>query len=98
MPGRSEADTVRSIARLFGRGKKETECEHVRGLSSDYVDTDLDKASMSRVDDHLGRCRLCRAFVDTLRATVNLLRSTPKSMAPESLRGRVLERVRKANE
>ena len=89
---------VRSIARLFGRGKEETECEHVRGLSSDYVDTDLDKASMSRVDDHLGRCRFCRAFVDTLRATVNLLRSTPKSTAPESLRGRVLDGVRKANE
>jgi predicted anti-sigma-YlaC factor YlaD len=89
---------VRSIARLFGRGKEEAECQHVRGLSSDFLDSELDEASMSRVSDHLGGCRFCRVFFDTLRATLNLLRSTPKSTAPESLRGRVLDSARKADE
>ena len=83
---------VSRLTGIFRRQDKEPDCEEVRSLSSDYIDEELDEPTKKRVGSHLSKCGPCDAFMRTLRATVNLLRATPKRDAPDGFR----ERVRKA--
>ena len=79
---------------LFSRNDADTDCQEVRDLSSDYIDDELDRASRGRVSEHIGRCGPCNAFINTLRATINMLRSTPRHDAPEGFPDRVRDAVR----
>ena len=58
-------------------------------MSSDYIDGELDHEQSDSVKDHLAWCAPCRAFINTLRATVGLLGSTPEEGAPPALRARL---------
>ena len=82
------------LFRIFRRKKEEADCAEVRELSSEYIDEELDQASTSRLRRHLEMCGPCNSFVNTLRATVRLLRSTPKREAPDDFRQRVRERLK----
>ena len=84
---------VSGILRIFKRRKEDADCAEVRELSSDYIDEDLDQASTNRLRRHLEMCGPCNAFVNTLRATVRLLRNTPKHGAPDGFRQRVRVRL-----
>ena len=84
---------VSGILRIFRRRKEDADCAEVRELSSEYIDEELDQPSTSRLRRHLEMCGPCNAFVNTLRATVRLLRSTPKRGAPDEFRQRVRERL-----
>ena len=85
---------VSRFLRVFSRMGGDKDCREVRDLSSDYIDGELDSAAQGRVREHLGRCGPCNAFVNTLRATVNILRSTPKTDAPEGFRERVRDAIK----
>ena len=76
---------------IFGRG--EADCPEVRAASSDYIDADLGERQRARIDSHLEKCPLCRAFVNTMRATVNLLKSAFESRPPEGFKQRIKERI-----
>ena len=65
------------------------ECGHVRELSSDFIDDDLDEADRKRIREHLEWCGLCLAFINTLRATVSLLGSTDTPEPPSELKDRI---------
>ena len=78
---------------LFNREDKDPDCGEIRGLSSDYIDGDLDAATAGRVKGHLEWCGPCNAFVNTLRATVNMLRATPRRKAPDGFRNRIREKL-----
>ena len=85
------------ISRLVGllRKKDEDDCVHVRELSSEYIDEELDEASVRRISSHLEGCGPCQAFFRTFKATVELLRSSRQSgAAPEGFRKRVLDSIR----
>lgn len=84
---------VSRIVDLF-RGKKQDDHDWVQSVSSDYVDDDLDDEAVSKVDTHLEWCPPCRSFVNTLRATVGLLGSTPRETPPSSLVDRIREKIR----
>ena len=77
---------------LFKR--KEADCPEVRAASSDFLDGDMGRRERGRIAAHLEKCAPCRAFVNTLRATVDLLRSTPAPEPPEGLEQRIRERLR----
>ncbi len=79
---------------LFKRGDEDPDCHEVRGLSSDYIDGELDHASEERVAKHLEWCGPCNAFISTLRTTVDMLRSMPKREASDSFRERVRQAVK----
>ena len=81
------------ITGIFKRREKDLDCEEVRGLSSDYIDEELDQATTDNLSSHLDWCGPCNAFVNTLRATVRMLRGMPKSEAPSGLRQRVRENL-----
>ena len=86
------------VSRLIGMFKRhgmDDDCLEVRDRSSDFVDEDVDDATGQRIRLHIGRCGPCNSFINTLRATVNLLRSTPKKEPTEGFRARVLENIRK---
>ena len=86
------------VSRLFGLFKRRTvedDCEEIRGLSSDYIDEDLEPVVRERVKSHLDWCPPCNAFVNTLRTTVGILRATPKRNGPGDLRQRIRENIRK---
>ena len=80
----------RIVSRLLRRDN-EPDCEEVRGLSSDYIDGDLDQPHAVRIGFHLDKCGPCRAFMNTLRATVALLRSTSAKKAPPGFSAKVRE-------
>ena len=85
------------VSRIIGflkRRMMKDECEEIRGLSSDYIDDDLDEVVRGRVKSHLDWCPMCTAFVKTLRTTVGLLRATPKTKAPSNLRQQIRENIR----
>lgn len=84
------------VSRFTGifKRNKEPDCQHVRDLSSDYIDEELNPDMVEKVRTHLGWCAPCRAFVRTLRATVELLRASPKREAPDSLRDQLRETLR----
>ena len=81
-----------AIRRLFRRG--DDEHARVMGLSSEYLDGELEAGPAEMVERHIGVCPPCRAFVNTLRATVSMLGSMAQGEAPAGLRERVREAVR----
>jgi anti-sigma factor RsiW len=82
------------FANLLGRRRAEEECIEARGLSSDFIDGEVDSEAARKVKAHLSRCRLCRAFFSTLSATIDLLESARDLGAPPAFRERLLHRLR----
>ena len=74
--------------------EEESGCTQVRELCSEYVDGDLDGSAAGHLSIHFGECGPCRAFLDTLKATVALLRIPQHHRAPDSLRARVKENIK----
>ncbi len=81
------------IKRLFKQKTKETDCRDVHELSSDYIEAELIPEAADKIRRHLNWCPPCSAFVATLRATVNLLRSFSSAEAPSELRQRITRRL-----
>ena len=84
---------VSRFLRGFRRPKMDVDCEEVRRLSSDYIDAELEQSSAGKVRGHLERCGPCSAFINTLRATVELLSSIGKRRADGGFRRRVRESI-----
>lgn len=82
------------LSGLFKREKIESECREIRELSSGYLDGDIDRTMIDRVASHLDKCPPCRAFVNTLKRTIDLMRGIPKQEAPEGFRQQVLESLK----
>jgi len=81
------------ISGLFGRRKEGDECDHFRGLTSDFIDNELDPEERDRLLTHLEWCGLCMAFINTLRATVNMLGSSDAPDTPPALKDDIRARI-----
>ena len=84
------------IKRFLNPGR--ADCAEVRNLASDYLADDLSPKKRSTVHDHLSRCGPCRAFVDTLAATISLLTQIPRVAAPASFKQTIIERAKKSDQ
>ena len=82
---------ISRLRALFG--KPEADCAETRAAASDFVDGELDAGAESRIARHLDKCPLCAAFVRTLRATVEMLRSTPVAAPPAGFAERLAIRL-----
>ena len=58
----------------------------VRVLLSSYVDGQVSDAETRRVEEHLASCAECRRDLETLRATVGLLKGLPEVVPASALR------------
>ena len=74
---------------------RQPDCEHVQGMSSDFIDDELDAGAKRKVVAHLEWCGPCTTLINTLRATVRLLRSTPKEVPPADFKERLRESIRR---
>jgi hypothetical protein len=61
----------------------------VRALSSDFIDDELDPDERDWLVAHLEWCGLCMAFINTLKATVSMLRSSERPEPPADLKDRI---------
>jgi anti-sigma factor RsiW len=77
--------------------RRDRECEQVRALMSDYVDSELHADAKRRVDDHVGMCPRCRRVLANLRYTLERVRGladrTPPGAEDEAA---VTERIQAA--
>lgn len=92
MPPRAEA--ARSASRASRRGLDTTSrdtrsCSRVVTLLADYLDNRLAADERTRLEEHLGGCGECAAYVGTFRSTVSLLQSLTDEDLPEELRLRL---------
>ena len=82
------------IARLTALFKRGPECRDIRMAASDYIDGDLRETQVERVRAHLGACKACEAFVDTLVETVRLLGTMRhEEPAPAGLKNAIRIRI-----
>jgi anti-sigma factor RsiW len=68
---------------------------------SEYIDNELDPGICAGLEEHLDDCPPCRAFLESLRRTVDLTRELPKQKLPEEIRQELVEayrRLRDGNE
>lgn len=65
------------------------ECPRIVSLLSDYIDGRLPADVRSDLEQHLGGCAECSAFVGSFRSTVALLQSLNEEDLPEELRLRL---------
>jgi len=66
----------------------------VRARMSEYLGGTLGPNEYTRVDQHIGACRACAAYLATLRKTVELVGSLPPPTAPSGAREAILRRAR----
>lgn len=82
----------RVFRRIFHRG--EPDCREVRQLGSDFLEDGLAPQRRSAVQAHLDKCGPCRAFIETLSATIGMLARTPRTTPPSSFKENLLERIK----
>jgi predicted anti-sigma-YlaC factor YlaD len=69
-----------------------------RDVSSDYVDGEVTGDALVKANSHLDKCGPCRAFLDTLKATVKMLKSSRQEKAPPALKSEILENLKLRND
>lgn len=68
---------------MFGLGRR-SECAQVKELLSPYFDRRLGAREQAQVEAHLARCVACRAELESLRATIELLHNLSSVPVPHS--------------
>ena len=66
-----------------------------RDISSDYVDGEVAGAALRNANVHLEKCGPCQTFLDTLKATVAMLKGTPVQKAPPNMKSDILDRLKR---
>ena len=93
------AGIIHMISRLTGVFRRgDPDCPEVRDAASDFIDGELAPARNARIRSHLDKCGPCAAFIRTLRTTVRLLRSTPRSDPPDGYTDRLRARLSRERE
>ena len=82
------------MSRLTALFKRGPECRDIRMTVSDYIDGDMRERQVERVRAHLGACKACQAFVDTLVETIRLLGTMKREEpAPAGLKNAIRARI-----
>ena len=87
---------VSRIAKLFRRNS-DVDCAEVRGVASDYIDDDLGARTREKIRGHLEKCGPCTSFLNTLRATIRLLRTSESHDPPPAFDERLRAKLRDAD-
>lgn len=60
-------------------GHKHTQCKHLLGSLSDYIDGELEEQVCQEIERHLLECNNCRVVIDTLRKTIEVYHQESQS-------------------
>lgn len=69
---------------VHGPGSRE--CRELFALLSEYLDGEMDPEICGHLEQHMGECTPCQAFLESLRRTVALLNRLPEDPLPDSMR------------
>ncbi|HEU0021989.1 MAG TPA: zf-HC2 domain-containing protein [Dehalococcoidia bacterium] len=75
--------------------RDDADCTATRKLASGYLEDGLSPQKRSSIQAHLEKCGPCRAFVDTLAATIEVLSRFPMVAPPPSLKQSIIDRARR---
>lgn len=70
-------------------------CREVFARLSEYLDGELEAGLCADLEDHLDDCPPCRAFLQSLRRTIDLTRDLPARTLPDDLKAELLQAYRK---
>jgi anti-sigma factor RsiW len=62
------------------------ECRKLLEQLSEYIDGELDPAGCAAIESHTEDCATCRAFIESLRRTVDLIHRLPRPTISEETR------------
>jgi anti-sigma factor RsiW len=65
-------------------------CRELVELLIDFVSDDLPAESRQRIEQHLGRCPPCEAYLASYRTTIRLTRQLPCEPIPAELKARLI--------
>lgn len=54
------------------------DCERFQDVMSEYIDAELPAEDATALEQHVASCPACAGYLETLRETVALCRSTPR--------------------
>ena len=66
-----------------------TQCQHLLGNMSVYLDGEASAELCAEIERHLNGCTDCRVVVDTLRKTISLYHELPQPELPPEFRLRL---------
>jgi hypothetical protein len=69
-------------------------CRELVELVSDYIEEGLSPAERREFERHLVSCGGCRAYLDQMRASIEITACAEESELPATLRERLLETYR----
>jgi RNA polymerase sigma-70 factor (ECF subfamily) len=89
---------ARKSGRPSRRGPQERrlECRHLFAALSDYLDREIDPSICKTLEEHLGDCSPCKAYLASLEETVRRCRRHCTEEVKARIRGQVRELLRKA--
>lgn len=74
--------------------KEHTECKHLLGSLSEYVDGVLEETLCAEIERHLAECQDCRIVIDTLQKTIYLYHQSAEQVSvPDDVRQRLFRRL-----
>jgi RNA polymerase sigma-70 factor (ECF subfamily) len=72
-----KADGVAHVLEAATPGKRPASCKVLFAQLSDYLDEQLDDSLCEKLEEHLAGCEPCKAFVESLEATITQLSKLP---------------------
>jgi len=73
--------------------KRQASCKVLFAQLSDYLDEQLDDSLCEKLEEHLGSCEPCKAFLDNLEATILELRKAPSDSVSKEFAAKVRKDV-----
>jgi len=73
----AKAATAAQGVEAAGPQKRQASCKMLFAQLSDYLDEQLDDSLCEKLEEHLDGCEPCKAFLDSLEATIKELRKLP---------------------
>ncbi|MDA1001372.1 MAG: anti-sigma factor [bacterium] len=88
--------TIMHAIQLMIYGPKEGEmlCSDVGPLLSEFIDEEVDAATLEKIKAHLDMCAPCRKFMESLEKTSRMLRSDPSLQISEDAAKQMMEKLR----
>jgi len=77
---------------------RSVDCNDVFEQLADYLDSDAREELCRAIEDHLGRCRDCHLYVDTVRKTIVLYQSDRAIEMPAAVQSKLEEALVRAYE
>lgn len=75
---------------------RSVDCNDVFEQLADYLDEEARAELCRAIEDHLGRCRDCHLYVDTVRKTIVLYQSDRAVDVPAAVQSKLEEALAKA--